>query len=189
MSEPTAQREYPLPVQDAFERLGPPSDEFVGSPSTAGVAIVLGSLALVGGVGGTLFFIYYLVTEGFDDKFIRALSFPVVALFGWYYLRTGLRNRYVRIYICERGLVHLTARTLTLYPWEDITEIHQDKVKDGLDENGIPFMNRSTTFLIKRKDGASLAVDVNVLKRPLTFARRLYQVTRPHDIPWNLYEG
>jgi hypothetical protein len=128
--------------------------------------------------------------EGFNDKVIRALALPIAAIVGWYALRTGLRNRFVRMYICERGLVYRTAQNISLYPWDDIAEIRQDKLKEGLDEkNGAPFMNRSTTFLIKRKDGAELGFDVNNLKKPLTFARRLYQVTRPHGIPWNLVQG
>jgi len=64
----------------------------------------------------------------------------------------------------------------------------QDYVKDGLDQRGTPYMNRGTTFQIKRADGAELGVDANVLKKPMTFARKLYQVTRPHNIPWTLYQ-
>jgi len=72
---------------------------------------------------------------------------------------------------------------------DEISEVVEDRDKDGLDENGTPYMNRSTTYLIKRADGKELPVDANVLKKPMTFARKLYQVTRPHDIPWTLYQG
>lgn len=189
MSEPTAQPDYPPAVEEAFERVGPPAEEFAGSPTTAGVAIFLGALGLLAGVAGTVFVIYYIIDRGFNVKALRALAIPVVGVLGWFGLRNGLRNRFVRIYICERGLVHRTAAAVAVYPWADIEEVVQDRVKDGLDENGAPFMKRGTTFLIKRRDGAQLGIDENVLKKPLTFARRLYHVTRPHGIPWNLYQG
>jgi hypothetical protein len=180
---------YPPNVQDAFDGLGPPREEFAGSPTNAYVAIVLGILGLIAGIGGTIFVIYYVIDRGFNDKVLRALPIPLVGLLGWYGLKTGLRNRFVRIYICEKGLVQRLANRLILFPFEDLTEIMQDYVKDGLDENGLPHMKRGTTFLIKRKDGGELGIDENVLRKPLTFARSLYKATRPYDIPWKFHHG
>jgi hypothetical protein len=57
VNEPVAQPEYRPELEDAFERLGAPTDEFAGSLTTAGVAFFLGVLGLLAGVGGTLFMI------------------------------------------------------------------------------------------------------------------------------------
>lgn len=186
MSDAPQPHEYPEPLQEAFDQLGPPTEEFKGSVSTAVVAMFLGVLGLIAGIGGTIFMIFYIIDRGFNDKVLRALPIPIVGIAGWYSLRTGIRNRFVRMYMCDRGFVHQTAKAVVVYPWNEIEGIVQDRVKDGVDENGIPFMNRSTTFLIKRQDGCHLGVDVNVLKKPLTFARLLYKVTRPHNIQWTV---
>lgn len=189
MNDSPSRAVYSPETLDAFERVGQPAEEFAGSPTTAYTMIVLGVLGMIVGVGGTIFFIYYIATNGFNSKSIRALAIPFVAPVGWYAFKKGLQNRFVRMYLCEKGLVLRKGLTLTVFPFEDIAEVVQDKVKDGLDENGLPHMKRGVTFLIKRNDGATIGIDENTLKKPQTFARSLYRATRDYDTPWNLHQG
>jgi hypothetical protein len=186
MAEVSGNDQYPLIVEEAFERVGRPIEVFVGSASTAAVAIFLGALGILVGVGGTAFFTYDIIIRGFDERVFRAIPIPFFAWLGWIGIRTGIRNRFVRLYICEKGLVHQMPRSVAIYPWEDIEEVIQDWVKYGSDENGMPFMNRSTTFAIKRKDGAQLEVSTSLLKKPLTFMRRIYPIVKDRGIPWTV---
>jgi hypothetical protein len=181
--------DYPEDLQDAFDRLGPPREEFQGSAANAIAGMILGTLGMIVGAAGTVFIVVALFVMGPDVRMISGLMMPILAYGSWLTFRWAIRNRSARMYVCENGIVHFRAGTVTLYPFAELTQIMQDKVKDGLDENGTPFMNRGTTFLIKRQDGAELAVDANLLKQHVRFMRAVYSATRPFDVPWVLYQG
>jgi hypothetical protein len=189
MSDPTAQADLPDEVRDALERLGPCREEFPGSAANAIAGIILGALGVIVGVAGTIFIVVALINMGFDSRILRAAILPVLGVGGWVTLRWGIRHRFVRMYVCEKGFVHRVGNSVGLYPWTALVEIVQDKVKEGLEENGYPFMNRGTTFLIKRKDGAQLGIDANLLKQHLKFMRLVYSLTRPYEVPWVLLKS
>jgi hypothetical protein len=141
------------------------------------------------GVAGVVFLIAYVIVKGFDVRVLSGVVLAVLAWASWATLRWGIRNRSAGMYVCEKGIVHRVSDKVTLYPWEDLTEIMQDKVKDGLDENGCPFMNRGTTFLIKRRDGAEWGIDANAVREHLRFMRAVYAASRPYGVRWTLYQG
>jgi Family of unknown function (DUF6585) len=189
MSEPAAPPEYPEELQDAFARVGPPREVFAGSTANAVAGIILGTLGVIAGAAVAIFMVAYLIFQGFDIRLLSGLAVVGLGVGGWATLRWGIRNRSARMYVCEKGVIHHRAGTATVYPWADLTGIMQDRVKDGLDENGYPFMNRNTTFLIKRRDGSELGIDANALKQHVKFMRAVYTASRPYEVPWTFYQG
>jgi|SRR5262245_8489830 len=189
MSDPVAETECPPLVQKAFDRFGPPTEVFRGSPANVIAGFIIGAFMLAAGIIGTIFLVILILSEGFDIRLAKGILAPFLAVGGWLTLRWAYRNRRVRVYACPHGFVFEHPSGVTIFPWNEIVEVRQDFAREGLDENGYPHMKRDTTFLVRRADGAEFPFTPNLLKSHLKLARAIHTATRPYDVPWTLVRG
>ncbi len=181
----------PPPDIDPFtERLGPFVAVYPGNRLNVIAGFIVGALMVVFGFAGVGFIVWYLVTA---DKYeIRALNLlitPLVGLLGWATLRWAYGNRKTRVVMCENGFAFEHPKGVRWFRFDRIREVVQDYVKSGLDDNGRPFMNRGTTFVVKADDGSEFGLSANLVQKHLTLARQIFDGTHAAGVPWTFYKG
>jgi hypothetical protein len=196
---PDLKTSYP-DIDAVLSDMGQPSAEFRPATGTIIGWMVLYGIGLVVGLGALAAAGYMVVANGFElplfaerkngpswtTVFIALASGVSVTSFCGVMLPLKRRELSNRILVYADGFVKAGTRKVDVFRWDEVETILQDYAPADKSKDGPP-MTRSTTFLVKRKDGGQYGFEHDSLQNHRQFARLLYAEATARNIPWQVH--
>jgi hypothetical protein len=184
-------------VARAKEAMGLPTHSF--APGLLRL-LVGGVIGVAMGVGGTLLAIapwldwLGQLSSGAPRPLLDRLGLAgfgmLLAAGGWAVVWWIWCLHRFRLFICPRGLLQLSGRTVDVFRWEEITGItqviHRHKILRG--PSVIVPKSRADSFIVQHSSGKYIAFDRDKISGAGELGRILQEEARQRGIPWRVEE-
>jgi hypothetical protein len=150
-SQSTAPGSLDLPA--AIAQVGEPIEVFRCVNTLLLLWAFGGILFMVGGTTLTIALAYLVIArQQFDIRMIQVIMMPVGIWLGWITTRSALGRMGSRVLLCERGFIYQHRNGVTVFPWNEITEVRYDDDTATPGPSGFPRVRMATEFTVVRAD-------------------------------------
>lgn len=176
-------------LQAAIARVGEPREVFRCINVLLMVGALFGILLFAACVFGTVALVYFIATQEFDVRMLRAIMLPFIAGFGWITARGCFGQLGSRVLVCDLGFIYHHRRGVTVYSWDQITRVHYNDKTASLGPSGFPRVRNGSGFTVVRADGATYEFSVYTIRRFRKLARAIFDGTKPLGVTWSIQPG